>query len=102
MDPVPETVEIATSLSKFLFSQAQENFMHREAKQILVSDDVMQPQPVDSMTHDQMMIAPGRFIPAFGINKHIGTRWFGVHDTQKTDLEKVDDSHRLYSKEAMT
>ncbi len=101
MDPSPETIEIATQLSKYLFSEAVKNLRDRQAKGLQVPDETDQPQPVDSMNHQLNYFGPGRNIPAFGINKHIGRRWFGIDEGQHTSLEKIDDSHKLYSKEAM-
>jgi len=48
-----------------------------------------------------MQITGDRFVPAFGINKHIGRRWFSSSESQKSSIEGMDDSHKLYSKEAM-
>ena len=47
-----------------------------------------------------MLMIGARFIPAFGINRHIGRRWLSS-DEGKSKLEMQDDSHKLYSKEAM-
>jgi hypothetical protein len=54
LDPCPETIEFATILSKFLHSQAVLNLKARSDKGLLMPDDVLLPQPVDSMTCKQM------------------------------------------------
>ena len=43
LDPNAETIEIATTLSKYLFSEAVKNFNERKAKGLTVSDDMDQP-----------------------------------------------------------
>ena len=80
LDPTPETIEIATTLSRFLYTQAVQNFKDRNEKGIAVSDDASEPQPVDSMINQQMLMTGDRYIPAFGIKKHIGKRWFSGAD----------------------
>jgi hypothetical protein len=60
----------------------------------------MESQPVDSMVQQEFLITGERFIPAFGINRHIGRRWLSSEES-KSKLEMHDDSHKLYSKEAM-
>jgi hypothetical protein len=41
-----------------------------------------------------------RYTTAFGINRHIGRRWLSSEEG-KSNLEMVDDSSKLYSKDVM-
>lgn len=51
MDANPDTVLIATTLSKLLGTLAAQNLQDRLAKGLQARDDAMEPQPVDSMVH---------------------------------------------------